>query len=47
MGYALPADACTTYDLTYRNLQEFEADIHKHVHLENNILLPGMAALAG
>jgi len=47
LGYALPADACTTYDLTFRNLQEFEADIHKHVHLENNILLPGMVALAG
>lgn len=47
MGYALPADACATYDLTFRSLQEFEADIHKHVHLENNILLPGMTALAG
>lgn len=47
MGYALPADACTTYELTFRSLQELEADIHKHVHLENNILLPGMAALAG
>ena len=45
MGYALPPDACATYDLTFRSLREFEADIHRHVHLENNILLPGMAAL--
>jgi regulator of cell morphogenesis and NO signaling len=45
MGYALPADSCATYDLTYRNLEELEADIHKHVHLENNILLPRAAAL--
>ncbi len=46
MGYALPADACATYDLTFRSLRELEADVHKHVHLENNILLPRMAALA-
>lgn len=47
MGYALPADSCATYSLAFSSLQEFEADIHKHVHLENNILLPRMAALAG
>ena len=47
MGYALPADSCATYALAFRSLQEFEADIHKHVHLENNILLPRMADLAG
>jgi len=40
MGYGLPADACATYALTYRRLQAFETDIHKHVHLENNILFP-------
>jgi len=45
MGYALPPDACATYELTFRSLREFEADIHRHVHLENNVLLPGMAAL--
>jgi len=26
--------------LTYQRLQAFEADLHKHVHLENNILFP-------
>lgn len=40
MGYALPPDACATYALTYQRLQAFEDDLHKHVHLENNILLP-------
>jgi regulator of cell morphogenesis and NO signaling len=33
-----PADACTTYRILYQNLEGFEADLHKHVHLENNIL---------
>ncbi len=41
MGYALPPDACATYTLTYQRLQAFETDLHKHVHLENNILFPG------
>jgi regulator of cell morphogenesis and NO signaling len=43
--YALPADACNTFMLTYRKLKEFEDDLHKHVHLENNILFPKGAAL--
>jgi regulator of cell morphogenesis and NO signaling len=41
--YALPADACTTFALTYRKLREFEDDLHRHVHLENNILFPKAA----
>ncbi len=40
MGYGLPADACATYVLTYQRLHAFETDLHMHVHLENNILLP-------
>ncbi len=39
-NYLLPPDACTTYQLLYRELQEFEADLHQHIHLENNILFP-------
>lgn len=38
--YTLPADACTTYQLLYQNLEAFEKDLFKHVHLENNILFP-------
>ncbi len=36
--YEIPADACNTYTVTYQRLKEFEDDLHKHVHLENNIL---------
>lgn len=35
-----PEDACTTYRLLFENLEAFEKDLHKHVHLENNILFP-------
>ncbi|MBI1921424.1 MAG: iron-sulfur cluster repair di-iron protein [Geobacter sp.] len=41
--YALPADVCNTFAITYRMLKEFEDDLHKHVHLENNILFPKAA----
>jgi regulator of cell morphogenesis and NO signaling len=33
-----PEDACRTYQILYQNLEGFEEDLHKHVHLENNIL---------
>jgi len=45
--YTLPSDACTTYMLTYQKLKEFEDDLHKHVHLENNILFPKAAQFKG
>ena len=38
--YVPPADACTTYRLCFSELEEFERDLHQHVHLENNILFP-------
>lgn len=38
--FTIPADACTTYRVTYKELEEFEADLHQHVHLENNVLFP-------
>jgi regulator of cell morphogenesis and NO signaling len=38
--YTLPADACATYQLAFAALQEFEQDLHQHIHLENNILFP-------
>lgn len=43
--YAIPADACNTFMVTYQKLKEFENDLHKHVHLENNILFPKAAEL--
>ena len=38
--YEPPADGCTTYRLCYAELARFEADLHRHVHLENNVLFP-------
>lgn len=39
-NYVPPGDACTTYRVTYQELKQFEEDLHRHVHLENNILFP-------
>jgi regulator of cell morphogenesis and NO signaling len=39
-NFTLPADACNTYRVTYSKLDEFEGDLHQHIHLENNILFP-------
>jgi regulator of cell morphogenesis and NO signaling len=44
-GYTAPADACMSYQTLYKALQEFEADLHQHIHLENNILFPRAVAL--
>ncbi len=38
--YNPPADAFTTYRLSFAELEAFETDLHNHVHLENNILFP-------
>lgn len=38
--YLPPADACNTYKVAFAMLQDFENDLHKHIHLENNILFP-------
>ena len=40
-----PADACNTYRVTFAMLQDFENDLHKHIHLENNILFPNSISL--
>ena len=39
-GFAPPADACNTYRALLDSLKELEADMHQHVHLENNVLFP-------
>ncbi len=44
-GYVNPPDGCTTYSTAMAMLKEFEADLHRHVHLENNILFPRAVAL--
>jgi regulator of cell morphogenesis and NO signaling len=44
--YSVPADACISYRTLYQALQGFEADLHQHIHLENNILFPRAVAMA-
>jgi regulator of cell morphogenesis and NO signaling len=44
-GYALPENACMSFRMLYSALEEFEADLHQHIHLENNILFPRAIAL--
>jgi regulator of cell morphogenesis and NO signaling len=38
--YQLPADACISYQTLYQALENFEKDLHQHIHLENNVLFP-------
>lgn len=43
--YTPPADGCSTYAVTYKLLDEYEKDMHLHIHLENNILFEKAIAL--
>lgn len=36
--YTCPPDGCSTFRVTYQSLQDFGNDLHRHIHLENNIL---------
>ena len=38
--YTAPEDACVSYQTLYKALEAFEVDLHRHIHLENNILFP-------
>lgn len=44
-NYTVPADGCASYSYLFKKLDEFENDIHIHIHLENNILFPKALAL--
>lgn len=39
-GFALPKGVCTSYQLLYLSLEALEKDLHRHIHLENNVLFP-------
>jgi regulator of cell morphogenesis and NO signaling len=39
-GYTTPPDGCVSFQTLYQALAAFEADLHQHIHLENNILFP-------
>lgn len=38
--YSCPADGCKTYAVAFAMLEDFEQKLHRHIHLENNILFP-------
>jgi regulator of cell morphogenesis and NO signaling len=44
-SFTPPEDACSSYSVLYGKLDEFEKDLHQHIHLENNILFPKAIAL--
>lgn len=39
-GYTNPPDRCISFQTLYQGLAVLEADLHQHIHLENNILFP-------
>ena len=43
--YKLPQDSCGTYRVAFELLEQFEDDLHVHVHLENNVLYPAALKL--
>ena len=43
--YTPPEQACMSFKALYNGLQEFEQDLHQHIHLENNILFPWAIAI--
>lgn len=45
-GFRPDDAACNTHRALLNGLAEFEADLHRHVHKENNVLFPRALALA-
>lgn len=45
-GFTPDHQACNTHRALLAGLADFEADLHQHVHKENNILFPRALALA-
>ncbi len=43
--FSPPDDACNAYRGLLESLQRLEADLHEHIHMENNILFPRAAEL--
>lgn len=38
--FAVPADACISFQTLYQAMEGLEQDLHRHIHLENNVLFP-------
>ena len=45
-GFHPPSDACNTYRALFAGLRDLEADLHRHIHLENAVLFPLARAMA-
>ncbi|HEU5290476.1 MAG TPA: iron-sulfur cluster repair di-iron protein [Cyclobacteriaceae bacterium] len=45
-NYTIPRDACPTFQLTYKKLEEFDHDLMQHVHLENNVLFEKLKSIS-
>jgi len=45
--FTLPSDGCMTFQSLYQTLQGLEADLHQHIHLENNVLFPRAIEMEG
>ena len=43
--FTVPPDGCNTYRVGYQSLRDFKNDLHRHIHLENNILFQRAAEL--
>ena len=44
-NYKAPEGTCNTFKALYAKLEEFEQDLHQHIHLVNNILFPKVLLL--
>lgn len=44
-GYATPRGASAAHAVAMAELDEFERDLHRHVHLENDVLFPAAMRL--
>ncbi len=44
-GFSVPADGCSSWRALYAGLAELEAELHEHIHMENNVLHPRALAL--
>ena len=40
-----PEGACPSFTALYAGLQDLERDLHRHIHLENNVLFPAAVEL--
>src|SRR5262245_10952852 len=46
-GYKTPPDGCVGFQSLYQELSVLEADLHQHIHLEDNILFPRTVEMEG